>query len=70
MINKNLRPYLDRMNEGSRITYEKLINELTDMMSVEQFSDNSPLAPEFLHAYSCQLNALSTKKTDENKEEN
>lgn len=70
VINKNLRPYLDRMNEGSRITYEKLINELTDMMSVEQFSDNSPLAPEFLHAYSCQLNALYTKKTDENKEEN
>lgn len=70
VIFKNLRPYLDRMNEGSRIYYERLINEVTDMFDRGSFADNSPLAPEFLHAYSCQTNALFTKKDTENKEEN
>lgn len=71
VIHNNLRPYLDRMKEGSRKFYDGLINDITNMMDVSEFSDNSPLAPEFLHAYSCQLNALYTKKTDDaNKEEN
>ena len=72
VIVKNLRPYLDRMNEGSRVYYERLIHEITDMFDRESFADNSPLFPEFLHAYSCQLNALFTgnKNTDNNKEEN
>jgi CRISPR-associated protein Csd1 len=69
VIFKNLRPYLDHMNEGSRIYYERLINEITELFDRESFSDNSPLTPEFLHAYSCQTNALFAKK-DNNKEEN
>lgn len=72
VIVKNLRPYLDRMNEGSRVYYERLINGITDMFDRESFADNSPLAPEFLHAYSSQMNALynGNQNTDSNKEEN
>ena len=72
VIVKHLRPYLDRMNEGSRVYYERLIHEITDMFDRESFADNSPLFPEFLHAYSCQMNALynGNKNTDNNKEEN
>lgn len=71
VIVKNLRPYLDRMSEGSRIYYERLINEITDMFDRESFADNSPLTPEFLHSYSCQTNALFTgnKNTDDNNKE-
>lgn len=70
VIFKNLRPYLDRMNEGSRVYYERLINEITDKFDLESFSDNSPLAPEFLHAYSCQTNAFYKNSTEDNEEEN
>lgn len=72
VIVKNLRPYLNGMNEGSRVYYERLINGITDMFDRESFADNSPLAPEFLHAYSSQMNALfnGNKNTDNNKEDN
>lgn len=72
VIMKNLRPYLDRMKEGSRVYYERLINQITEMFDRESFADNSQLSPEFLHAYSCQLNALFTvnNNTDNNEEEN
>lgn len=69
ILYKSLRPYLDRMNRGGSIYYERIINEITAMFEHDEFNNNSPLSPEFLHAYSCQVNELYTKKTNDNQEE-
>ncbi len=69
VIYKSLRPYLDRMGRGGSVRYERMINEITSMFEHDEFKDNSPLSPEFLHAYSCQVNELYTKKTNDNQEE-
>lgn len=69
VIYKSLRPYLDRMGRGGNVYYERMINEITSMFEHNEFKNNSPLSPEFLHAYSCQVNELYTKKTDDNKED-
>lgn len=69
VIYKSLRPYLDRMSRGGSIYYERIINEITSMFEHDEFKNNSPLSPEFLHAYSCQVNELYAKKTNDNKED-
>lgn len=69
VIYKSLRPYLDRMSRGGSIYYERMINEITSMFEHNEFKNNSPLSPEFLHAYSCQVNELYAKKTNDNKED-
>ena len=38
------------------------------MFEHQQFMDNSKLSPEYLHAYSCQLNEIYTKNKKENQE--
>ncbi len=64
-----LESYLNKMNEGSRIYYTSLINEITAMFDREDFADNTKLKPEFLHAYSCQLNEIYTPKTEKTQED-
>lgn len=78
-IYSRLEPYLNKMPEQSRLYYTKLINEITGMFEHEDFNDNSKLKPEFLHAYSCQLNEIYsgnkngsadiTNDNDDNKED-
>lgn len=67
VIKNRLEPYLNRMSEPSRIFYSKLINEITDKFTREAFADNSKLKPEFLHAYSCQLQEIYSRKNKEEK---
>ena len=69
VIYKSLRPYLNRMSKSKSVYYERMINNITAMFEVDDFRNNSPLSPEFLHAYSCQVNELYTKKTNVIKEE-
>ena len=69
VIYKSLRPYLDRMGRGGSVRYERKINEITSMFEHDEFKNNSPLSPEFLHAYSCQVNELYGNKTDDNNKE-
>lgn len=69
VIYKHLRPYFDRMPRGRRIFYESLIGEITEMFERDEFVNNSPLKPEFLHAYSCQINDFYHKKTDTKEEQ-
>ena len=69
VIYKSLRPYLNRMSKSKSVYYERMINDITAMFEVDDFRNNSPLSPEFLHAYSCQVNELYTKKTGVIKEE-
>lgn len=61
-IYKRLQPYLNGMSASTRVYYTKLINEITDMFDKDAFTDNSKLQPEYLHAYSCQIKKLYTKK--------
>lgn len=78
-IYSRLEPYLNKMPEQSRLYYTKLINKITGMFEHEDFNDNSKLKPEFLHAYSCQLNEIysgnkngssgKTNDNDDNKED-
>ena len=64
IIYNRLNPYLEGMKTGSKIYYEKLINEIIDMFEHEVFNDNSKLEPEYLHAYSCQLVKIYNKNKD------
>ena len=68
VIMKNLRPYLDRMPYNRKVYYEKLINQITELADHSVFTNNAPLKPEFLHAYSCQMNEFY-KKHDKNETE-
>ena len=57
------------MGRGGSVRYERKINEITSMFEHDEFMNNSPLSPEFLHAYSCQVNELYGNKTDDNNKE-
>lgn len=52
VIRNNLNPYLERMSQQSRSYFKRVINEITELFDHQEFMDNSPLSPEFLHAYS------------------
>lgn len=70
VIMKNLRPYLDRMPYNRKVYYEKLINQITELADHSVFTNNAPLKPEFLHAYSCQINELYKKHNKNETETN
>ena len=70
---RSLNPYIiklssDDKTKGTCIYYTKLINQIIGMFEHQQFMDNSKLSPEYLHAYSCQLNEIYTKNKKENQE--
>lgn len=68
VIENKLAPYFKRMSEGSRIYYQKLIDEIMDKFDRNEFMDNSKLKPEFLLGYHCQLSEIY-KKSNNNEEE-
>ena len=72
-IYHRLEPYLNKMPEKNRVFFTKLIDEITEKMSREDFNNNAKLKPEFLHAYSCQMYELTrhdnNNNTDNNEEE-
>ena len=69
-IYKRLIPYFKKMENKNRIRYFSLIEEISAKMSREDFADNTKLKPEFLHAYSCQLNDIYTPKSEKTEETN
>lgn len=64
-----LKPYLNKMKTQDQYYYTKLIDKITDRFERDDFADNTRLKPEFLHAYSCQLNELYAPKSDKKEEE-
>lgn len=68
-ILSKLKPYLNKMDTKNRKFYTKLIDDITNCFERDDFADNTRLKPEFLHAYSCQLNELYTPKSDKKEEE-
>ena len=43
-----------------------MIDEITSQFDHTAFMDNSKLEPEYLHAYSCQLQKISADKKHKN----
>lgn len=68
VIYKRIRPYMDKMSKGQQVYYGRIIDEIMENFDHSKFNDNSKLAPEFLHAYSCQLNEIYKKKEDKGEE--
>lgn len=64
VIYNRLLPYFAKMPKKVRVYYEKTINEITGQFSREDFKNNKKLEPEFLHAYSSQLNEIYRKKKE------
>ncbi len=69
VLYNRLVPYLNKMNPGQRVFYERLIGEVKELFDKDDFMDNKKLSPEFLLAYHCQLNAIFSKKSNTKEEE-
>lgn len=66
VIEERLRPYMDKLDDGKRVHYERLIGEITSKMSPADFADNSRLNPLYLlgyHHYNAKLYEKKTNKT-------
>lgn len=70
IIRQRLEPYLSAMKSGQRNYYCTLIDKITEMFDHDAFMDNSKLEPEYLHAYSCQLQKMRNKNKDKNDSNN
>lgn len=67
VIEERLRPYMDKLDDGKRVYYERLIGEITNKMSPADFADNSRLNPLYLlgyHHYNAKLYEKKTNKED------
>lgn len=65
IISKRLKPYLEKLPEDRGAYYKRLIDEITDKFEREDFTDNSKLDPQYLHAYSCQKRKIYNGKNKE-----
>lgn len=71
IIEERIQSYLQKLHEGERIVYGKLISEICSRFTTEQFTDNTRLDGLYLLGYHQQEYALKNKNNrDENKEEN
>lgn len=66
VIRQRLEPYISYMPKPQRNYYCTLIDEITGMFDHAAFMDNSKLEPEYLHAYSCQLQKISADRKRKN----
>ncbi len=66
IIRQRLEPYISYMPKPQRNYYCTLIDEITSQFDHTAFMDNSKLEPEYLHAYSCQLQKISADKKHKN----
>lgn len=66
VIRQRLEPYLSGMPKTRRNYYCTMIDEITSQFDHTAFMDNSKLEPEYLHAYSCQLQKISADKKRKN----
>lgn len=67
VIEERLRPYLDKLDGGSRTFYEIQMGEITGKMRPADFADNSRLSPLYLlgyHHYNAKLYTKNTNKED------
>ncbi|MDD6175523.1 MAG: type I-C CRISPR-associated protein Cas8c/Csd1 [Firmicutes bacterium] len=67
VIEDRLRPYLTKLNPGSRVYYEKLLNEVMDRFTYEGYTSGVALDPIYLLGYHCQMQSFyqTNKKNEE-----
>lgn len=65
VIDRNLRPYLDRLKSRGAFKYEKALREIYDLITPEQFQDNRPLSELYMLGYNCQLSSYADEKKEE-----
>lgn len=66
-IELSLLPYMSRLQARapkSLTFYNGVLNEIYDLFQDGDFTDNSPLTPEFLLGYHCQMSKLWKKEKD------
>lgn len=76
-IEKQLAPYMNRLKSSQKGFYvydrcKRLKQAIFDMFDPTEFNNDSPLSPEFLLGYNCQMSDFYKKKedaTDNNKGE-
>lgn len=63
VIYNRLVPYVNKMSKPTRVYYTKLLSEVEDKFTTDNFQDNTRLKPLFLLAYQNQLNEIYTNKS-------
>ena len=63
-IRENLNNYFGKLDNNGHY-FKFLIDDITSMLSTEQFNSNQPLEPEYLIGYSHQMMKLKEKKDKE-----
>jgi len=66
-IRENLNIYLNALDDKGYF-YKNLINEITNLLTAEDFMKNEPLSPEYLIGYSHQMMSLKNYKKEGDKE--
>lgn len=64
-IRENLNNYFNKLDNNGQY-FKFLIDDITNLLSTEQFKSNQPLEPEYLIGYSHQMMKLKEKKDKEN----
>lgn len=65
ILNEHLIPYRAKMKPGSVVYYEKIIQEIMDLLDLQNFSSPEPLEGCYLLGFYCQKKALYTAKESE-----
>ncbi len=69
VIYNKLQPYFKKMDNGTKIYYSNIIDDINSKFNADDFADNTKLKPIFLLAYSCQRKSLYTKKENKSSTE-
>lgn len=70
IIEERLNPYIEKKTKGSQVFYKNLLDEIHDMFTCEQFSDDNRLDGLYLLGFHSQKKELLTKKNNETKNNN
>lgn len=64
VIEEKLEPYLLRLNAPERLVYQRMLDEVYNLFSVEVFRDDTPLNGLYLIGFHNQAYALKQKEED------
>ena len=64
VLEEKLTPYLEQLKAPERLTYQKLLDEICDKFSIEDFENDEPLNGLYLLGFHNQSHALKKKKEE------
>ncbi|MEG2658578.1 MAG: type I-C CRISPR-associated protein Cas8c/Csd1, partial [Clostridiales bacterium] len=62
MIEERLQPYLNKMGQGSQVFYTKILNEICDKFTIDDFASDDKLNGKYLLGFHCQTKDLFNNK--------